>query len=107
MSYSGPNSLFIRVLLDKRYALPYKVIDGLVFHFARFSSDKRIMPVLWHQACLSFIQNYKQDITAEQKDLLISVIDVHRHHAITPEIRRELLNSSSREHVNDIVMLNC
>jgi essential nuclear protein 1 len=25
MDYSGPNSLFIRVLVDKKYALPYKV----------------------------------------------------------------------------------
>lgn len=35
MDYSGPNSLFIRVLLDKKYALPYKVVDALVFHFIR------------------------------------------------------------------------
>jgi hypothetical protein len=27
MDYSGPNSLFIRILLDKKYALPYKVVD--------------------------------------------------------------------------------
>lgn len=30
MDYTGPNSLFIRVLLDKKYALPYKVVDALV-----------------------------------------------------------------------------
>lgn len=35
MDYTGPNSLFIRVLLDKKYALPYKVVDALVFHFIR------------------------------------------------------------------------
>ena len=59
----GPNSLFIRVLVDKKYALPYKVVDALVFHFIRLSntykakkgeSDK--LPVLWHQSLLVFVQ---------------------------------------------------
>jgi len=36
MDYTGPTSVFIQVLIDKRYALPYKVVDGLVFHFLRF-----------------------------------------------------------------------
>jgi len=26
MAYSGTNSFFIRVLLDKKYALPYRVV---------------------------------------------------------------------------------
>lgn len=34
----GPTSLFIRILLDKKYALPYKVIDSLVGHFLSFRS---------------------------------------------------------------------
>lgn len=59
----GPNSLFIRILLDKKHALPYKVVDALVFHFIRLSntykaklgqSDK--LPVLWHQSLLVFCQ---------------------------------------------------
>lgn len=33
MKYSGANSLFIRILLDKKYALPYRVIDAIVHHF--------------------------------------------------------------------------
>lgn len=66
MHYRGPTSLFIRTLLDKKYALPYKVVDALVFHFLRFSDpqmgvekdeygEKR-MPVLWHQSFLVFSQ---------------------------------------------------
>lgn len=43
-------SIFIRVLLDKKYALPYRVVDALVHHFLRFQSDPRAMPVLWFQA---------------------------------------------------------
>lgn len=56
MDYTGPNSLFIRILLDKKYALPYKVVDALVSHFARFQNDPREMPVLWHQSLLVFAQ---------------------------------------------------
>lgn len=33
---AGATNIFIRVLLEKKYALPYKVIDSLVFHFLRF-----------------------------------------------------------------------
>ena len=33
MEYTGSNSIFIRILLDKKYALPYRVIDALVHHF--------------------------------------------------------------------------
>lgn len=35
MGYTGANSIFIRYFLDKRYALPYRVIDAAVFHFIR------------------------------------------------------------------------
>ena len=30
MAYSGTNSFFIRVLLDKKYALPYRVVSSLL-----------------------------------------------------------------------------
>lgn len=96
MDYSGPNSLFIRVLLDKKYALPYKVVDALVFHFLRFKRDKRELPVLWHQAFLVFVQRYKSDLTPEQKEALMEVLRVKVHVQITPEIRRELVHSVAR-----------
>ncbi|KAF9206086.1 snoRNA-binding rRNA-processing protein [Podila verticillata] len=96
MEYTGPNSLFIRVLLDKKYALPYKVIDGLVDHFLRFKMDPRPMPVLWHQAFLIFAQRYKSDITPDQKQALLDLLRFKSHEGISPEIRRELMNSVAR-----------
>jgi hypothetical protein len=54
--FAGPNSLFIRILLDKKYALPFKVVDAIVYHFMRFKSESRELPVLWHQAFLVFAQ---------------------------------------------------
>lgn len=63
---SGANSLFIRVLLDKKLELPYKVVDAIVFHFIRLSNsykaktrgDADKLPVLWHQSLLVFAQRF-------------------------------------------------
>ncbi|TIC24828.1 hypothetical protein E3Q11_03552 [Wallemia mellicola] len=96
MDYAGPTSLFIRVLLDKKYALPYKVLDGLVYHFMRFAREQRKMPVLWHQSLLVFCQRYSADLTPEQKDALLDVVKSNVHPQISPEIRREIQTSTER-----------
>ncbi|KAF9821035.1 hypothetical protein IEO21_01012 [Rhodonia placenta] len=105
MDYSGPNSLFIRVLLDKKHALPYKVVDALVFHFirlsntykARKSGDVDKLPILWHQSLLVFCQRYAADLTPDQKDALLDVVRANPHPQIGPEVRRELVNSVTRD----------
>ncbi|KAI5124820.1 hypothetical protein M0805_005450 [Coniferiporia weirii] len=103
MDYSGPNSLFIRVLVDKKYALPYKVVDALVFHFIRLSNtykakrgESEKLPVLWHQSLLVFVQRYAADLTPDQKDALLDVVRATPHPQISAEVRRELVNSSVR-----------
>lgn len=115
MAYSGPNSLFIRVLLDKKYALPYKVVDALVFHFLQFSPEgsgvEKIkegpnagsmrMPVLWHQSLLVFAQRYKQDLTPDQKIALLDLLRVQKHDGIGPEVRRELSTGQARGEMMD------
>nr|SVE73526.1 EOG090X058P [Daphnia atkinsoni] len=97
MNYSGSNSIFLRIFFDKKYALPYRVVDAAVHHFVKFQLDSREMPVLWHQSMLTFSQRYKADLSSEQKEALLQVISVHKHHTLTPEIRRELLHSSCRD----------
>ena len=107
MPYNGATSLFLRVLLNKKYSLPYRVIDGLVAHFLKFGVDgagaqhehgggAQRLPVLWHQALLVFAQRYKTEVTAAQKEALKPLLRAHYHHQITPEIRRELFQSLSR-----------
>ncbi|KAL6043070.1 Bystin [Balamuthia mandrillaris] len=96
MDYSGANSIFIRILLDKKYNLPYRVIDSLVRHFMRFFEEERELPVLWHQALLVFVQRYKEDLTPQQKKQLKRLIKTKNHRVISPEIHRELVNSRSR-----------
>lgn len=96
MPYKGATSIFFRVLLDKKYSLPYKVIDAVVDHFLRFIDDDRELPVLWYQSLLTLSQRYKNSITKEQKEALKPLLKKHYHHLITPEIRRELFSSTSR-----------
>jgi essential nuclear protein 1 len=97
MEYTGASSIFLRILIDKRYALPYRVIDALVYHFIKFQTDKRELPVLWHQALLVFVQRYKEDISSEQKEALHDLLKVHSHPKITAEIRRELQHAKCRD----------
>jgi essential nuclear protein 1 len=68
MPYSGATSLFVRVLLNKKYALPRRVIGALVDHFLRFAGEARELPVLWHQALLAFAQRYRGDIAPADKE---------------------------------------
>ncbi|KAK0653560.1 Uncharacterized protein DIS24_g6011 [Lasiodiplodia hormozganensis] len=114
----GATNIFIRVLLEKKYALPYKVIDALVFHFLRFknsnfSADGTMelisegniaeqragegrLPVLWHQCLLAFAQRYRNDVTEDQREALLDLLLVRGHRAIGPEVRRELLEGRGR-----------
>jgi len=113
----GATNIFIRVLLEKKYALPFKVVDALVFHFLRFraidpaaagGADEAMsgvsgpggrgekLPVLWHQCLLAFAQRYKNDITEDQREALLDLLLVRGHKAIGPEVRRELLEGRGR-----------
>lgn len=118
---AGACNIFIRVLLEKKYALPYKAVDALVFHFLRFRNSKPAagedgadtemsgvkirstqavkddkLPVLWHQSLLVFTQRYKNDITEDQREALLDLILVRGHREIGPEVRRELLAGRGR-----------
>ncbi len=122
---AGACNIFIRVLLEKKYALPYKAVDALVFHFLRFRNSKPAaddgdtdmsgvrnkfkhntkddkLPVLWHQSLLVFAQRYKNDITEDQREALLDLLLVRGHKDIGPEVRRELLVGRGRGIVQDV-----
>ncbi|KAI3332959.1 Bystin-domain-containing protein [Ustulina deusta] len=111
----GATNVFIKTLLDKRYALPWQVVDSLVFHFLRFrntdpasvteadvmntgerAATQAKLPVIWHQTLLSFAIRYKNEITEDQRELLLDLLLSLGHHKIGPEIRRELLAGRGR-----------
>jgi essential nuclear protein 1 len=93
--YNGAASIFIKTLLNKKYALPVPVIASLVRHFASFIDDDRDLPVLWHQALLVFCQRYKNEVKDQARESLRLVMKKHYHHKITPEIRRELFGAQA------------
>lgn len=110
LPFSPATTIFIKVLLDKRYALPYQTVDESVYYFMRFrilddgsnnEDATRVLPVVWHKAFLSFAQRYKNDITQDQRDFLLETVRQRGHKLIGPEIRRELLAGASREFVGD------
>ncbi|KAI0132737.1 Bystin-domain-containing protein [Xylariales sp. AK1849] len=112
----GATNVFIKALLEKRYALPFQVLDALVFHFLRFRSvdpasvtegdamdtsgeraaTRAKLPVIWHQTFLVFAERYRNDITEDQREALLDLLLTHGHHTIGPEIRRELLAGRGR-----------
>lgn len=111
---AGAANMFIRVLVGKKYALPYKVVDALVFHFLRFRASKDAndhgaglgsteakLPVLWHQSLLAFAQTYRNEITEDQREALLDLLLVRGHKEIGPEIRRELLAGRNRARATD------
>lgn len=105
MEYCGTTSYFIKILLDKKYALPYRAVDAVAAHFIKFIEDTRIMPVIWHQSLLTFVQRYKNQLRKEDKDSLKTLIENQRHKLVTPEISRELNNSRNRGEKEDDLML--
>ncbi|KAH1258731.1 Bystin [Glycine max] len=112
MEYCGTTSYFIKLLLEKKYALPYRVVDAVVAHFMRFFNETRIMPVIWHQSLLAFVQSkvteihlkpcsqirsrYKNELQKEDKDRLRNLLEKQKHKLVTPEISRELDHSCNR-----------
>jgi len=97
MDYNGVNSLFLRVLIEKKYALPFRVLDALVFHFLKFRTEKRRLPVLWHQSFLAFVEIYAADISAEQKEALIELLKHQYHPEISEEVRRQIVRTEPRD----------
>merc|ERR1712004_389124 len=91
------NSIFLRTLIEKKYVLPYRVIDALVFHFLALKNDSRKLPVLWHQCLLSFVRIYSKDASNDQKRALLKLIKVQNHGEISAEIRETILKTSPRD----------
>ncbi|XP_026418626.1 bystin-like [Papaver somniferum] len=101
MEYCGTTSYFIKLILDKKYALPYCALDAVVAHFMRFLEDSRVMPVIWHQSLLTLVQRYKYELTKENKENLERLIQHQKHYMVTEDIRRELRNSRNRGEKED------
>ena len=98
MPYGPARSVFMMDLISKNYALPFRVLDGLVDHFTRYTYDDNFEPnVQWHQTLLKFCQLYTRDIASDQRDALLKLIKRHTHAQISPEVRQILQKTPSRD----------
>lgn len=104
MDYSGTNSHILCVLIEKNYTLPFRVLDGLMFHFLRMRSHPDDLPVIWHQSLLAFVERYAKDISSEQREALLDLAKTKSHYQITPEIQRILRNTESRNEESEANM---
>ncbi|OII71520.1 bystin family protein [Cryptosporidium andersoni] len=112
---------FMMILLNKRYAMPRKVIDELVLQFDKFNtknfdtnidysieqlylhsninlnsinkSSNTILPVIWHKTLLTFVQRYKYEFSPSQTSKIQNLVKSQYHYIISPEIVRELSHS--------------
>ncbi|CAF1971440.1 unnamed protein product [Brassica oleracea] len=99
---------FMKAILEKKYALAHLAIDAVAAHFLRFCKETKVMPVIWHQTLLAFVQRvnlffctYKHELRKEDKKSLTSLLEKQNHELITPEIVRELVSSRNRGEMVD------
>ncbi|KAL8039801.1 hypothetical protein ABFX02_10G059900 [Erythranthe guttata] len=104
MEHFNKKSYFIISLIEKNYALPYRVVDALVAHFMRFYEYSSKLPVIWHQSLHAFAQRYKNSLTKEDKANLKNLVERQTHKLITPGILIELNNSLNRGEEQDDLM---
>lgn len=104
LPYSGPRSIFIKTLLDKKYALPLRVVDSMVEYFIAFNEGEEKMPVLWHQSLLIFVQRYKKELSGEHRERLHFLLSQQHHDMITAEILRELQQSPVESQETSMVL---
>jgi len=77
-------------VLEQEYTLPYMAADTLAEHFNGLQRpSKARCRLIWHQSLLAFVQRYKADLTAEQKERIKALLHIHAHHTMTPEVRRD------------------
>ena len=88
--YAGPKFMIIRILLDKKFALPTKTISLIFDYFCSFGRSYNSLTVLWHQALLVFVQRYKSEFDEERKRNVRELVGLQNHAMISPEIIREM-----------------
>lgn len=81
MEYSGATSIFMKILLDKKYALPFRVVDAIVDHFASFT----VSQISYHFASSSV---FKSGFAERPKRIAHSLASMRVD--LLPKVRLEL-----------------
>eukprot|EP00871_Galdieria_phlegrea_P002874 jgi/Galph1/3588/GphlegSOOS_G2277.1 len=96
--YSPAIIILIRILLEKRYVLPSKAVEGVYEFFLSEENGKMDkLTVLWFQTLLIFVRLYGSYLSGEQKTKLKRLVSKHFHPGISPEIKVMLNKSETKE----------
>jgi essential nuclear protein 1 len=110
LPFNPYNVLLMKVLIDKKYALPIAVIEGLLAYFyetansdeglvdtlnPRTQKTTQSLPLLWHKCLLHFVERYKSAFSDEMIAVTRAILKQRPHHALTDEIRRELTGAGA------------
>ncbi|KAK4516645.1 uncharacterized protein ATC70_011622 [Mucor velutinosus] len=73
--FTLPICILVQVFLQKKQALPYRVVDMLVFkYFCQREESPQQPPIIWYQSLLMFVQSYSIDMVPTQKTALLALM---------------------------------
>ncbi|CAN7077619.1 unnamed protein product [Brassica oleracea var. botrytis] len=93
------HNYFIKILLKKKYCMPYRVFDALVAHFMRFVDEIRV----------KFTKNISKLFSRGKNTILRTIslalknLSLSLYYIVTPEIPRELQGSKNRGEKDDSI----
>lgn len=92
LPFTLPTSILVLVLLEKRQALPCRVVDALVVKY--FAVCQQIgsieqLPHIWFQSLYLFIQTYGMDLVPTQEKKLLELI-----RSVKPDTLSKLIEQS-------------
>eukprot|EP00210_Caulerpa_lentillifera_P001782 g1712.t1 len=102
LEYAGTTSFFIKTIIEKNYALPFKALDGMVEHFMRFEFEEKKIPVIWFQSLLAFLQHYKKRLKKEDLNDLRRLAKKQHHYIVSLEIYKQI--DSVLKDEEDVIM---
>lgn len=97
MGFTGPTAIFIKTLLEKKYALPTRVVNCLASFFVKHENSDIALPVIFYQLVLRVCELYSSTMDEMQKTAIKSLVRKKKHEVLTPLIVSALDNLSKSE----------
>lgn len=97
MGFTGATAIFIKTLLEKKYALPTRVLNVLVSFFVKYEDSEVVLPVIFFQLILRVCELYSSCMDEMQKSAIKSLVKKRKHEILSPLIITAIDNISKKE----------